>query len=140
MCLLPSFFTFCLFGKTLFPTISKITRKFRGKNLTIYNKLINQCSCIFIVAILDSFLSSLERISQSHEWHLSFNFVQTLTPKGRRSFFSKKMLKSAISNLVSKNGIFFYFFGILTVGSSTRLLGEHVQKNSKKLTVRIVRL
>jgi hypothetical protein len=32
------------------------------------------------------------------------------------------------------------FFGILTVGSCPRLLGEHVKKNSKNLTARIVRL
>ena len=33
-----------------------------------------------------------------------------------------------------------YIFGILIVGSFTKLLGEHVQKVSKKLTTWIVRL
>jgi hypothetical protein len=66
-------------------------------------------------------------------------YYVTLTPKRRRSFFSKKVLKSAISSSVSKNG-FFSIFGILTIGSCTRLLGEHVQKVSKKLTAWIVRL
>jgi hypothetical protein len=42
------------------------------------------------------------------------------------------LLKSAISSLVSKIGIF-SIFGILTVGSCTRLLGKHVQKISKKV-------
>jgi protein required for attachment to host cells len=31
-----------------------------------------------------------------------------------------------------------YFFAILIVGSCPRLLGEHVQKVSKKLTARII--
>jgi hypothetical protein len=54
--------------------------------------------------------------------------------------FSQNIAQIGISSLVSKNGIFSSIFGILTIGSCTRLLGEHVQKNSKKLTVRIVRL
>jgi hypothetical protein len=62
-----------------------------------------------------------------------------LTPKGQRSFFSKKMLKSAISSSIRKNGKK-SIFGILTIGSCTRLVGEHVQKISKKLTAWIVRL
>jgi hypothetical protein len=62
-----------------------------------------------------------------------------LTSKGRRSFFSKKCSKApflAQEANTKKNS----FFGILTVKSCLRLLGEHVQKVSKKLTVRIVRL
>jgi hypothetical protein len=35
---------------------------------------------------------------------------------------------------------FFLFFALLTVGSCTRLLGEHVQKVLRHLTARIVRL
>jgi hypothetical protein len=33
-----------------------------------------------------------------------------------------------------------YFYGILTICSCPRLLGEHVEKVSKKLTAQIVRL
>jgi hypothetical protein len=36
--------------------------------------------------------------------------------------------------------IFFHFFALLTVGSCIRLLGKHVQKVSRHLTARIVRL
>jgi hypothetical protein len=36
--------------------------------------------------------------------------------------------------------IFFHFFALSTIGSCTRLLGEHVQKVSRHLTTRIVRL
>jgi hypothetical protein len=50
------------------------------------------------------------------------------------------MLKSAISNSRSKNKKKVHFFGILTIVSCPRLLGEHVQKVSKKLTAQIVRL
>jgi hypothetical protein len=35
---------------------------------------------------------------------------------------------------------FFHFFALLTVRSCPRLLQEHVQKVSQKLTTRIVRL
>jgi hypothetical protein len=35
---------------------------------------------------------------------------------------------------------FFHFFSLSTVGPYPRLLGEHVQKVSKKLTPLIVRL
>jgi hypothetical protein len=42
------------------------------------------------------------------------------------------MLKSAVSSSVSKNGKK-HIFGILTVGSYTRLLREHVQKVPKKV-------
>jgi hypothetical protein len=57
-----------------------------------------------------------------------------LIPKGRRSFFLKKMLKFAISSSRGKNE------KNLTVRSCPTLLGEHVQKVSKKLTAQIVRL
>jgi hypothetical protein len=36
--------------------------------------------------------------------------------------------------------LFFSFFALSIVGSWPRLLGEHVQKVSKKLTTQIVRL
>jgi hypothetical protein len=36
--------------------------------------------------------------------------------------------------------LFFHFFALLTIGSCTRLLGEHVQKLSQHLTAQIVRL
>jgi hypothetical protein len=61
-----------------------------------------------------------------------------LTPKGK-GHFSQKMLKSTISSSRSKNEKK-YFFGILTIKSSPRLLGEHAQIISKTLTTRIVRL
>jgi hypothetical protein len=43
------------------------------------------------------------------------------------------MLKSAISSSGSKNKKTKSFFGILTIGSCPRLLGEHVQKSFKKV-------
>jgi hypothetical protein len=63
-----------------------------------------------------------------------------LIPKGQRSFFSKKHLKSAISSSRSPNPKKNYFFAHLTVRSFPRLLGEHVQKVLKQLIARIVRL
>jgi hypothetical protein len=63
-----------------------------------------------------------------------------LTPKERRSFFSKKysnlpFLAQKAKMKKNKKS----FFGILTIGSCPRLLGEHVRKVSKTLTARIVR-
>jgi hypothetical protein len=55
-----------------------------------------------------------------------------LTPKGRRSFFSKKCsnLPFLAQEAKMKQK---YFFGILTVGSCLRLLGEYVEKVLKKV-------
>jgi hypothetical protein len=50
------------------------------------------------------------------------------------------MLKFAISSSRSKIEEKKSFLGILTLGSCPRLLREHVQKVSKKLTASIVRL
>jgi hypothetical protein len=47
--------------------------------------------------------------------------------------FLKKMLKLGISSSIRKNGKKQSIFGIPTVGSCTRLLGEHVQKSFKKV-------
>jgi hypothetical protein len=61
-----------------------------------------------------------------------------LTPKGRRSIFSKKSsnLPFLAQEAQIKNKIK-SFFGILTVRSCPRLLGEHGEKVSKTLTTRI---
>jgi hypothetical protein len=67
----------------------------------------------------------------------AFALEDNLTPKGH--FFSKKYLKFAIYGSRSPNKNLF-IFAILTVRSCPRLLGEHVQKVSKKLTAWIVRL
>jgi hypothetical protein len=67
------------------------------------------------------------------------NVVLLLTPKRTEVIFLQKMLKSAISSSVSKNGKKNSIFGILTVRSFPRLLQEHVQKVSKKLTGQILR-
>jgi hypothetical protein len=61
------------------------------------------------------------------------------TPKGRRSFFSKKCSNvpfQAQEAQTKKKS----FFGILTVKSCPRLLREHVQQVPRKLTAQIVRL
>jgi hypothetical protein len=71
------------------------------------------------------------------------NVKPPLTPKGPRGVFLQKRSKSAISSSRSANEFFFtffHFFSLLTVGSCTRLLGEHVQKVSRHLIARIVRL
>jgi hypothetical protein len=56
--------------------------------------------------------------------------------------FLKKMLKFAISSSRSENKkkTKKTLFAILTLRYCPKLLGEHVQKVSKKLTTRIVRL
>jgi hypothetical protein len=64
---------------------------------------------------------------------------KNLIPKGQRSFLSKNgsnlpFLAQEAQTKKKKN------FAILTIRSSPRLLGEHVQNISKKLTPRIVRL
>jgi hypothetical protein len=66
--------------------------------------------------------------------------INSFTPHGRRPFFSKKHLTSAIFSSRSPNEIKNYFFAFLTIRSCPRLLGKHVQKVSKKLTSRIMRL
>jgi hypothetical protein len=62
-----------------------------------------------------------------------------LTPKGPRGVFLQKRSKSAISSSRSPN-LPFHIFALSTVGSCTKLLGEHVQRVSRHLTARIVRL
>jgi hypothetical protein len=62
-----------------------------------------------------------------------------LIPKGQRPFFSKNT--SNLPFLAQEaQTILFYFFAFLIVRSCPRLQGEYVQKVSKKLTARIVRL
>jgi hypothetical protein len=67
--------------------------------------------------------------------HYTCNKNLMLTPKGPRSVFLQKCSKSAISSSRSSNEFFFQFFAFLTIGSCTRLLGEHVQKVSKNLKI-----
>jgi hypothetical protein len=69
-------------------------------------------------------------------YYVYFSF---LTPKVLKPFFSKKHLKSAISSSRSpneeKNN-----FALLIVRICPRLLREHAEKVSQKLTAKIVRL
>jgi hypothetical protein len=62
-----------------------------------------------------------------------------LTPKGQKSFFSKKCSNLPFLAQEAKTKTK-SFFRILIVGSCLRLLEEHVQKLSKNLTAQIVRL
>jgi hypothetical protein len=62
-----------------------------------------------------------------------------LTSKGRRSFFSKKISNLPFLAQEAQTKIKIKI-KILTLRSCPRLLGEHVQKISKKLTAWIVRL
>jgi hypothetical protein len=66
-------------------------------------------------------------------------FLWVLTRKGRRPFFSQKSsnLPFLAQEAKTKKRT---FFEILPEGSCPKLLGEHVQKVSKKLTTQIVRL
>jgi hypothetical protein len=62
--------------------------------------------------------------------------IYGLIPK-EETFFSQKTFKTAISSSRSPNENILFFFAFLTIRSCPRLLGEHVQKNSQKLTARI---
>jgi hypothetical protein len=65
--------------------------------------------------------------------------LSNLTPKGPRVFFSKNAPNLPFLAQEEKMK-FFSLFAFSTIGSCTRLLGEHVKKVSRHLTTRIVRL
>jgi hypothetical protein len=71
---------------------------------------------------------------------VSLEFEESITPKGPRGVFLQKRSKSAISSSRSPNDFIFHFFVLSSIGSCTRVLGEHVQKVLRHLTAPIVRL
>jgi hypothetical protein len=63
-----------------------------------------------------------------------------LIPRGPWPFFLKNTPNLPFLAQEAQMKFFLNFFALSTIGSCPKLLGEHVQKVSQKLTTRIVRL